>query len=126
MGCVQIPLSDPVAEPRLVRRVLAGERAAFDALYEAYFHRIYAFARRRAADAAQAEAWSGDVWLELLRRLPAHRGEAPLGGWIFAIARQVVARLEQADAPAAAPREGAPRAGWASAFGSARLLPPRQ
>jgi RNA polymerase sigma-70 factor (ECF subfamily) len=76
---------------QLAKRVLAGDEAAFERLFELYFPRLYRFALLRldgnAADAADA------VQLALSRgfeRLASFRGEASLYGWLCQVCRNAI------------------------------------
>ncbi len=62
----------------LARRVVAGDREAFDALYERLFLRTVAWVRRRQPDEGCVEAEVEDALADLLRALPRYRGDAPI------------------------------------------------
>ena len=72
----------------LVRRMLAGEDAAFEEFFAASFQGLYRFALVRvghdadlARDVAQAAICKG------IERLATYRGEAPLFSWLCSICR---------------------------------------
>jgi len=87
------PRKAPSAEARpddraLVRRMRAGEEAAFEEFFEANFQGLYRFAMVRvdrdhelAKELAQAAICKG------IERLDTYRGEAPLFSWLCSICR---------------------------------------
>jgi RNA polymerase sigma-70 factor (ECF subfamily) len=91
---------------QLAKRVLAGDEAAFERLFELYFPRLYRFALLRldgnAADAADA------VQLALSRgfeRLATFRGEASLYGWLCQVCRNAITDIARARHRERAPRQ---------------------
>ncbi len=80
---------DPDRE--LVRRVIAGDEAAFQILYDRYFPRVYDFVQRRLRNRADAEETVQEVFINLLGSIESFRGEAPFGAWVFGVTRRTVA-----------------------------------
>jgi RNA polymerase sigma-70 factor (ECF subfamily) len=80
-----------VSDDALVERILAGDREAFDGLYERYFGRVYSFVRRRLNNRADAEETVQEIFIGVFSCLGSYRREAPLGAWILGIARRTVA-----------------------------------
>lgn len=77
-------------ELALVRRAIA-EPAAFAALYDYYFPRVYNYIRYRIQDAQATDDLTAEVFERLLRNLGKYRSErAPFSAWVFAIARHAV------------------------------------
>lgn len=76
----------------LARRLLAGDRRAFDAFFADHFPRLYRFVLLRIEHDADA---SQDICQQVLdravRRLASYRGEASLFTWICQIARHELA-----------------------------------
>jgi RNA polymerase sigma-70 factor (ECF subfamily) len=79
-------------EQALVDAARVGDPAAFTALYESFFPRVYGYVRRRVAAEADAEDVTQDALVEVFRGLAGFRGEAPFGGWVFSIVKRVLAR----------------------------------
>ncbi|HXT20114.1 MAG TPA: hypothetical protein VN923_05145, partial [Thermoanaerobaculia bacterium] len=82
------PLDLRPDDRKLVRRMQAGEEAAFDEFFAANFQGLFRFALARvdgdrdlARDLAQAAICKG------IERLDTWRGEAPLFSWLCAICR---------------------------------------
>ena len=74
------------AFPRVAEEAVAGEGAAFDALYRAYAGPLKAFAATRGAD--DPDAIADDVMLKVFQHLSSFDGdEAAFVSWIFWIAR---------------------------------------
>jgi RNA polymerase sigma-70 factor, ECF subfamily len=71
---------------RLVARYLAGDRTAFDRLYDRHAPRVFHFLRRLTDDAAEAEDLAQETFLAAFRSLAAWRGEGALGTWLCGIA----------------------------------------
>jgi RNA polymerase sigma-70 factor (ECF subfamily) len=85
--------ADPwVSDRELVDGILAGDRDAFDLLYNTYFPRVYRFALKRLGDAGEAEDVAQDVFVAVFRALGSYQGESSLLVWIFGVTRNVVNR----------------------------------
>lgn len=64
---------------------------AFDALYDEYFPRLYKYAFYRVGNAVTADDLVAEIFEQILTHLPAFDPtKAPLGAWIFGIARHTV------------------------------------
>lgn len=79
-------------DQELVRHILAGSRAHFDQLYEAYFPRVFRFALKRLRDAGEAEDVTQEVFITVFRALRTFQGDSSLLVWIFGITRNKVNR----------------------------------
>ncbi len=67
------------------------EPAAFTALYNHYFPRVYNYIRYRVRDAESADDLTAQVFERELAKLDSYRPErAPFAPWLFAIARNAV------------------------------------
>jgi len=66
----------------LVRRVVAGERAAFETLMRRYNRRLYRIARATLRDPVEAEDALQDAYIAALRALGQFRGESSLATWL--------------------------------------------
>jgi len=71
---------------------LAGSRAHFDMLYDAYFPRVYRFALKRLRDTGEAEDVTQEVFITVFRALRTFQGDSSLLVWIFGITRNKVNR----------------------------------
>jgi RNA polymerase sigma-70 factor (ECF subfamily) len=76
----------------IVRLILAGSRAHFDKLYDAYFPRVYRFALKRLRDPGEAEDVTQEVFVTVFRALHTFQGDSSLLVWIFGITRNKVNR----------------------------------
>lgn len=84
------------AEAVLLRRVAAGDRGAFDELFENYYSRLFAFLFRLTRAHGAAEELANDVMLTLWKDAGRFRGESKVSTWIFGIAyRQALAYLKK-------------------------------
>jgi RNA polymerase sigma factor (sigma-70 family) len=79
-------------DQELVREILAGSRAHFDLLYDAYFPRVYRFALKRLRDSGEAEDVTQEVFITVFRALRTFQGDSSLLVWIFGITRNKVNR----------------------------------
>ena len=80
----------PADERALVARATA-EPAAFAAIYDQYFPRIYNYVRYRVRDAATADDITAGIFEAVLVKLHSYRPErAPFAVWLFAVARNAV------------------------------------
>jgi len=83
-------LALPADERALVARATA-EPAAFAAIYDHYFPRVYNYVRYRVRDAAAADDITAEVFEALWAKLGSYRPErAPFGVWLFAVVRNAV------------------------------------
>jgi RNA polymerase sigma-70 factor (ECF subfamily) len=80
-----------VSDETLIEQILAGDREAFDRLYERYFGRVYSFVRKRLDNRADVEETVQEVFIGIFSCLDSYRREAPLGAWILGIARRAIA-----------------------------------
>jgi RNA polymerase sigma-70 factor, ECF subfamily len=76
-------------ERHLVERLKAGDEAAFDLVYEAYRHRLFAFLCRLTRNRDAAEDLLEETWLRLVGRIDTLRDETRLSSWLFAVARNL-------------------------------------
>jgi RNA polymerase sigma-70 factor (ECF subfamily) len=75
----------------LVRRLLAGDEAAFDEFFARYFPRLYRFALARlGGNGAAAEDVVQRVLIQAIRRLHTYRGEAALFTWLCSCCRREI------------------------------------
>lgn len=75
----------------LVDRVRAGDRAAFDELYQRYFKRVYAFVDKRLRNRWDTEETTQEVFINVFSSLDGFRGDAPFAAWIFGLTRRTLA-----------------------------------
>lgn len=118
-----IPGGPDVQGSDLVRRAQAGDRAAFQRLYEDHVGRVYALCLRLTGDPEDAMERAQDVFVRAWEKLSSFRGEAAFATWLHRLAVNVVLmdrrsagrRERRADVAAfLGPRsEPAPRAGLA-------------
>lgn len=80
-----------VEDELLVDRLRAGDRWAFDLLYDRYFLRVYHFLEKRLRNRADAEETTQDVFVNVLGSIHSFRAEAPFASWIFGITRRTLA-----------------------------------
>jgi RNA polymerase sigma-70 factor (ECF subfamily) len=78
-------------EAELIDRVLAGEREAFDQIYERYLPRVFSFVHKRLGNRADTEETVQEVFFHVFSCLASFRKESHLSAWVLGIARRTVA-----------------------------------
>jgi RNA polymerase sigma-70 factor (ECF subfamily) len=86
-GLATEPASD---EATLVRRAVAGDLRAFEALYRRYADRIYVLCRRLCGDPALAEDGVQEAFVRAWKSLPEFQGRSRFSTWLHQIAVRVV------------------------------------
>src|SRR5689334_1426562 len=81
---------DRELELALVRRLRAGDLAAFDAIYDAYNPRLFSFLLRMTKNRAAAEDLLEDMWLRLVSHGETLAPDTRLGPWLFTVARNLM------------------------------------
>lgn len=85
-------MTDELEDRRLVKRLLAHDRAAFNEFFDGYFPRLYRFARTRLADDPDTTKEIVQVTLtKAIRKLASYRGEAAFFTWLCTICRHEIA-----------------------------------
>jgi RNA polymerase sigma-70 factor, ECF subfamily len=79
------------SDESLVRAVCAGDRRAFNLLYERYFPRVYRFVAKRLRNRADTEETVQEVFVNVFSSVHAFRGEAPFAAWVFGLTRRTIA-----------------------------------
>jgi len=80
---------DEAFDPQLIDRLKAGDERAFDVVYEAYRHRLFAYLIRMTRNRDVAEDLLEETCLRLVDRIETLRDGAKLGPWLFAVARNL-------------------------------------
>ncbi len=78
-------MTDRELDEKLVARVQAGERAAFNDLVVKYQRRLFRVICRIVPDPGDAEDVMQETFIRAFRALPAFRGEAGFYTWLFRI-----------------------------------------
>jgi RNA polymerase sigma factor (sigma-70 family) len=81
---------DAARDEWIVLRCQLGERAAFDALIARWHPLLWRYAVRVTSNPDGAADVVQEVWLRVLRGLPALRDAARFRAWLFGIARRVL------------------------------------
>ncbi|MBV7536402.1 sigma-70 family RNA polymerase sigma factor [Duganella sp. sic0402] len=103
---IEAVVSDELDENALLRRIVGGDRLAFQALYRAYFSRLARFLDRMTRDVPLIEEIINDTMLVVWQKADTFDGSCKLSTWIFGIAyRQGLKALRGADAPQEPPEE---------------------
>jgi RNA polymerase sigma-70 factor (ECF subfamily) len=81
-----------IGDEVLVERAAVGDQAAFAALYQRWSLRVRRFALARLGDPDEADDVVQEVFVALLRCLPAYQGRSRFGTWLLGIAHHVICR----------------------------------
>ena len=84
--------SDRAPGVETVERVLEGDQDAFREIYDAYFHRVFAYTLTRVGDRNEAEDLTQETFTQLYRSLASYEGRSSLLTWTFGIAHNVCCR----------------------------------
>lgn len=80
---------DSDTERQLVKRLQAGDAAAFDVVYAAFNDRLFNFLTRLARNRDAAEDLLEETWLRFVRHAGKLRPDTQLGPWLFTVARHL-------------------------------------
>ena len=78
--------SQAAADQKLVKRVQAGDKRAFDLLVKQYQHKIVGLIGRYVYDHSEALDVAQEVFIKAYRALPNFRGESAFYTWLYRIA----------------------------------------
>lgn len=78
-------------DEELVERLKAGDRAAFEEVYERFFKRIYLFVDRRLRNPSDTEETVQEVFINVFNSIDSYRAEAPFAAWVFGLTRRTIA-----------------------------------
>jgi len=79
--------AEDIDTARVVRRIQAGDREAFPALYTRYFDRVYVYLRVLLKNSHTAEEVTQQVFTQVLEALPSYEARRPFWVWLFTIMR---------------------------------------
>jgi len=79
-----------LGEPELVRRLQAGDGAAFDEAYRRHHARLHGFVARMHGRRDGVDDVLQETWLRLARHAARLRADTQLGAWLFTVARNLV------------------------------------
>ena len=79
-------MSAAMGDLSLVRRVQAGERAAYDLLVLKYQHKVVKLVMRYVRNPADAEDVAQEAFIKAYRALPQFRGDSAFYTWLYRIA----------------------------------------
>lgn len=79
----------------LVQQAKLGDVEAFATLYRLHAPRIYDYAARRLANRQEAEEATQEIFFRAFRGIASCRGDAGFTGWLFGIARFVIADVHR-------------------------------
>lgn len=80
---------DAVSDRELLQRLREGDGSAFDALYDAYRPRLYAYLLRMTRRPDVAEDLLAETCLRLVRLPPAPDATPNVGAWLFTVAHNL-------------------------------------
>jgi len=72
-------------ESELIERILAGDQAAFEQLYDRYLPRVFGFVQKRLDNRADTEETVQEVFFHVFSCLASYRKEAHFAAWVLGI-----------------------------------------
>jgi len=81
---------ETLTDEALLRRYLAGDTSAFEALMNRYGSRIFGYMLRSVRDRGHAEDLVQEVFLRVVRRASSFEGRSKVSTWIYTIARNLL------------------------------------
>lgn len=85
------PVAPELTDGELIARVGAGDRGAFELLYERYSRPVFALALRRLGDRGRAEDAVQETFASVWRSAGSYRRErGPGAPWLYAVARNAI------------------------------------
>ncbi len=116
----RLPASNQASEQALLRRLRAGDGAAFTEMVDDLHAPLIGLARTFTSSPSLAEDIVQETWLAVIRGLAGFEGRSTLRTWIFGILirrARTVTRREARRAEAQAPRRNAAAEEWRPGFG---------
>ena len=86
---VRYSCMDRECELELVRRLRAGDTAAFDIVYDEFNARLFSFLARLMRSRDRAEDLLEETWLRLVANAERLQPDTRLGPWLFTVARNL-------------------------------------
>ncbi len=83
----------PIEESEVVRLAQAGDRSAFDHLYELYLPKIFDYTLSMLRNRADAEDATSETFLVAVERMGDVRDPAAFKGWLYTIARNAALKI---------------------------------
>jgi DNA-directed RNA polymerase specialized sigma24 family protein len=77
----------------LAKRVAAGDRVAFDTLFDRYVDRVHSFALRRAEGLGSAQELTERILERAFGEIAEYQGDVSLDGWVLARCKRAIAGL---------------------------------
>jgi RNA polymerase sigma-70 factor, ECF subfamily len=108
-----LPVRDhDTSDARLLQRIAAGDRDAFETLYGRYARSVLGLALRRLGDRGQAEDAVQETFTSIWRAAKSYRPErGPGAPWLYAVARNAISDRGRARPEPTAERPDEPAAG---------------
>lgn len=78
-------VAPPPDDTELIRRIRAGDRAAFTALTKRFEEKVFSLALKITGNSADAQEIAQDVFLTVYLKLDSFRGESAFSSWLYRI-----------------------------------------
>jgi RNA polymerase sigma factor (sigma-70 family) len=88
-----VAIAPPLESTDIVRAAQAGDRGAFDRLYQSYLPKIYDYVLGMLRNRVDAEDVCSETFLTAVERLGSLRDPAAFKGWLYTIARNAALRV---------------------------------
>lgn len=85
-GTARGPMTDATSDTRLLERTAHGDEAAFEALFQRHYDRVYGILFRLVGERGEAEDLAQEVFLRLHDHARQRRPDNNVGGWLYRVA----------------------------------------
>ena len=92
---------------QLIRKILSGDDAAFNALVQKYQKSVHALVHRKISDFHYAEEITQDTFLQVYKKLATLKNPNQFAGWLYTIANRLCIAWVRKQKPAMQPLENA-------------------
>jgi RNA polymerase sigma-70 factor (ECF subfamily) len=75
----------PALSDQVLERAKAGDASAFEALYNAYKHQVYALCLMKTGDIQDAEDLTQEVFVRVYRKVNGFRGDSAFATWLYRV-----------------------------------------
>lgn len=75
----------PPAEDMLISRARAGDRDAFEQIFNSYRNQVYSLAYRMTGNSSDAEDLTQEVFLQVMRKIGSFQGRSSFSTWLYRV-----------------------------------------
>lgn len=83
--------AEEISDESLIERIVLGDEAAFELLYDRYYKRVYRFTYNRLHNREDTEETVQDVFTTVFSSVGSFRGESAFSAWVLGVTRRTIA-----------------------------------